>query len=322
VKPKGRNVLGQGYEPFGSLLPGRNYSSTTDIYRFGFQGQEKDDEMHGATGTSYAFEYRVHDPRIGRFLSLDPLAEKFAHNSPYAFSENRVIDGVELEGKEYVHYYVFLKKDGTLFKKVAVEDFRGMTDDQVRSVHGMGSEEFYRKYSESFGPAGRGIEYTYFTPDAGGGYNQSGHAFDPTGGATSHGIYYGAGGPSELGPQPQGPPGTQWAGAPGAAGNAFTYDEPAIDEVDALARTHDMTYERAGAKDWHSDPKGLMADLDFIAGLEEYVANASKEGYVDKVTGRAPSKEAVSAAKGAAAFFKGVAWRKFMSESPKEPEGK
>ncbi|MFZ1694593.1 MAG: RHS repeat-associated core domain-containing protein, partial [Flavobacteriales bacterium] len=83
----------QGYEPFGSLLPGRNYSS--DAYRFGFQGQEKDDEMHGATGTSINYKYRMHDPRIGRFLSIDPLAAKYPHNSPYAFSENRVIDAIE-----------------------------------------------------------------------------------------------------------------------------------------------------------------------------------------------------------------------------------
>lgn len=56
--------------------------------------------MHGATGTSYAFEYRMHDPRVGRFLSLDPLAFYFPWNSPYAFSENRVLDMVELEGLE------------------------------------------------------------------------------------------------------------------------------------------------------------------------------------------------------------------------------
>ncbi|WP_052259602.1 hypothetical protein [Flavobacterium sp. KMS] len=42
----------------------------------------------------------MHDPRIGRFFAIDPLSAKFAWNSPYAFSENRVIDGVELEGKE------------------------------------------------------------------------------------------------------------------------------------------------------------------------------------------------------------------------------
>ena len=35
-----------------------------------------------------------------RFLSVDPLAAKYPHNSPYAFSENRVIDAVELEGLE------------------------------------------------------------------------------------------------------------------------------------------------------------------------------------------------------------------------------
>lgn len=36
-----------------------------------------------------------------RFMSMDPLFREYAHNSPYAFSENRVIDGVELEGLEF-----------------------------------------------------------------------------------------------------------------------------------------------------------------------------------------------------------------------------
>lgn len=95
-------VSATGYEAFGALLPGRNYSSGS--YRYLFQGQEHDDEINGSTGTSYSFEYRMHDPRIGRFLSIDPLAAKYPHNSPYAFSENRVIDGVELEGLETIYY--------------------------------------------------------------------------------------------------------------------------------------------------------------------------------------------------------------------------
>jgi hypothetical protein len=44
----------------------------------------------------------MHDPRVGRFFAVDPLAGKYPWNSTYAFSENRVIDGVELEGLEYV----------------------------------------------------------------------------------------------------------------------------------------------------------------------------------------------------------------------------
>lgn len=69
-------------------------------YRFGVQGQEKDDELHMATGTSYNYERRMNFLRIGRMLSVDPLAARYPFYSPYAFSGNRVIDARELEGLE------------------------------------------------------------------------------------------------------------------------------------------------------------------------------------------------------------------------------
>jgi len=70
-----------------------------DSYRYGFQNQEKDDELKGA-GNSVNYKYRMHDPRVGRFFAVDPLAGKYPHNGTYNFSENRVLDGVELEGLE------------------------------------------------------------------------------------------------------------------------------------------------------------------------------------------------------------------------------
>jgi len=70
-------------------------------YRYGFNGQESDDEVYGEK-LAYSFEYRTHDARIGRFWSVDPLTAKFPWNSAYAFAENRVIDGKELEGLESV----------------------------------------------------------------------------------------------------------------------------------------------------------------------------------------------------------------------------
>ena len=109
------------YDAFGNLLPGRNYSS--DAYRFGFEGQEKDDEMHGATVTSYAYTYRMHDARVGRFWSIDPLASKYPHNSPYAFSENRVIDGVELEGLEYASFDIYIDKNQQVTKIEVSTDY-------------------------------------------------------------------------------------------------------------------------------------------------------------------------------------------------------
>ena len=59
-------------------------------------------------GNSVNYKYRMHDPRIGRFFAVDPLADKYPHNGPYNFSENRVLDGIELEGLE------FLNKDEAL----------------------------------------------------------------------------------------------------------------------------------------------------------------------------------------------------------------
>lgn len=97
--PHEAEVIGaQGYEPFGALLPGRNFSS--DAYRFGFQGQIKDDEVQGATGTSYDFGARLHDPRVGRWLSLDPLAMIFPSESPYLFAGDNPIFLVD-EGGMY-----------------------------------------------------------------------------------------------------------------------------------------------------------------------------------------------------------------------------
>ncbi len=40
------------------------------------------------------------DREVTRFMSVDPLAKDYPHNSPYAFSENRVVDAIELEGLE------------------------------------------------------------------------------------------------------------------------------------------------------------------------------------------------------------------------------
>ena len=79
------------------LIPNRH--ENTSSYRYGFQGQEMDNELKGE-GNSLNYKYRMHDPRIGRFFATDPLEENYAWNSPYSFSSNRVIDMIELEGAE------------------------------------------------------------------------------------------------------------------------------------------------------------------------------------------------------------------------------
>jgi RHS repeat-associated protein len=106
------------------LVPNRHGSS--DSYRYGFQGQEKDDELKGE-GNSLNYTFRMHDPRVGRFFARDPMFNSYPWNSPYAFSENRVLDGREIEGLEvgrispsFGNYYVITNNVKAL-KKVDKE---------------------------------------------------------------------------------------------------------------------------------------------------------------------------------------------------------
>src|SRR5690554_1089619 len=56
-------------------------------YRYGFNGMEKDDNIKGE-GNSYDFGARMYDPRVGRWLSRDPLNQKKPYLSPYQSMRN------------------------------------------------------------------------------------------------------------------------------------------------------------------------------------------------------------------------------------------
>jgi RHS repeat-associated protein len=71
-------------------MPNR-HGVVNESHRYGFNGMEQDAEVKGE-GNSYTTEFRQYDPRIGRWLSLDPLTASFPWQSPYvAFDNNPVL---------------------------------------------------------------------------------------------------------------------------------------------------------------------------------------------------------------------------------------
>ncbi len=66
-------------------------------FKYYYQEQERQNELNLNWDS---FKYRNYDYAIGRFMSIDPLAEKYAYNSTYAFQENKMGLGTELEGNE------------------------------------------------------------------------------------------------------------------------------------------------------------------------------------------------------------------------------
>ncbi|WP_137905277.1 hypothetical protein [Chryseobacterium sp. 2VB] len=91
------------YYPFGLEFGGDlNINGTVSpAYRYSSQGQENQIDTKWSS-----YRWRNYDVAMGRFFNVDPLSEKYAYQSHYNFSENRVVDGKELEGLEWagVHY--------------------------------------------------------------------------------------------------------------------------------------------------------------------------------------------------------------------------
>ena len=96
------------FSPFGLQQKGYNNIVNSNGNSSGqkektFQGQRFDDDLGLDV---HQWKYRVSDPAIGRFWQIDPLAEDYVYNGTYNFSENRVIDAMELEGLEKVSIHV------------------------------------------------------------------------------------------------------------------------------------------------------------------------------------------------------------------------
>gem|GEM_PF-7085898 len=94
----GNSFCPNDYYPFGMVMPGRKFTSTTN-YRYGFNGKEEDDEVKG-DGNQQDYGMRIYDTRLGRFLSVDPLSKKFPYYTPYQYAGNKPIWCVDLDGLE------------------------------------------------------------------------------------------------------------------------------------------------------------------------------------------------------------------------------
>ena len=73
--------------------------ATGDGYRYAFNGKEQDPEWQGV-GNMYDYGFRIYNPRIAKFLSVDPLFKSFPFYTPYQFSANTPIAAIDLDGLE------------------------------------------------------------------------------------------------------------------------------------------------------------------------------------------------------------------------------
>jgi RHS repeat-associated protein len=241
------------YYPFGLTMAGISSKAANTIpnKENTFQEQRFDDDL----GINYIqFKYRSHDPQIGRFIQIDPLSHNYRYNSTYAFSENRVTDGRELEGLEYVsiHHYA----NGTVGTKM----FYKSTDEEINQRGGT-TAGLYN--SASYGPLGKGVVHYYY--DSKGALLPKETKWDQqqTGGGSDfkfHGLYSGPGSITKDG---------------GEKSTNYDFSFQPIDWADAIAKRHDMDYAAATATGeayagFLEDVRTVQADKDMVQRLKDY----------------------------------------------------
>ena len=88
------------YFPFGSTfdIPRDVNNPTSEGYRYGFNGKEKDDEVKGG-GNSYDFGARIYDPRIPVMLSRDPMGGVYPNLTPYSAMGGNPIGNIDYNGE-------------------------------------------------------------------------------------------------------------------------------------------------------------------------------------------------------------------------------
>lgn len=121
-------IQASDYYAYGLELPSRKYQNTpyaeTNAYRYKFNGKELDKSDEFGSLTHYDYGFRIYNPSIGRFLSVDPLTKDYSYYSPYQFAGNSPIQAIDIDGLEkgYVQYHnVIIDEKGKYITKAATK---------------------------------------------------------------------------------------------------------------------------------------------------------------------------------------------------------
>ncbi len=180
-----------------------------------------------------------------RFLSVDPIACNFPMLTPYQYASNRPIDGIDLEGLEYLTNTINI-------------DLGKSTKGSAGAITSSHYVWYNANQHNAHGPLGQGVQY--IVNYSAGGKNVGKDAFflarnaSQFGISTEYGNYMGATALFKMEPEGHG------------FTKQFDYDLPAVDQVDYLAMNHDKAYDALGAagpsslfNDWGTTPVDEVA---------------------------------------------------------------
>ncbi len=97
VGEHGDLISASNYYPFGLRIGDRSMNSGD--YRYGFNGKE-DDRDFSKSQLIQDYGFRLYNPALGKFLSVDPLTKSYPMLTPYQFAGNEPIRSIDIDGLE------------------------------------------------------------------------------------------------------------------------------------------------------------------------------------------------------------------------------
>jgi RHS repeat-associated protein len=91
-------VSATDYFVFGMEMAGRTYNSSA--YDYGFNGNIEDSEIL-SNGRWQDYGFRAYRNDICRFVSVDPLKDKYPNLNPYHFCDGNSITNIEIDGRDF-----------------------------------------------------------------------------------------------------------------------------------------------------------------------------------------------------------------------------
>jgi len=116
------------YLPWGELMAEQNSTADSWSTEYRYNAKEQDE----FTGL-YDYGARFYDPVVGRFLGVDPLADKFAYINPYAYVDNnplRYTDPTGMEKDDIIILY-YAKGSGEESFKAAAQTRKNNIENSV-----------------------------------------------------------------------------------------------------------------------------------------------------------------------------------------------